>query len=153
MQGTLFSMVPTFCHQYMRADAPHPPSTTRTAAQRAAVEQGVVQAVSTIGIDDLLKQSSGDLGSVATRAREIADNTSAVSVALSRQLLWRMLGADHPMEAHRIDSKAIFSMGRSKDAYEGVSSFLEKRPPRFEMKVSRDLPPFFPWWKPRPFRE
>jgi enoyl-CoA hydratase/carnithine racemase len=84
-------------------------------------------------------------------AREIADNTSAVSVALSRQLLWRMLGADHPMEAHRLDSKAIFSMGRSPDAYEGVASFLEKRPPRFSMKVSRDLPAFFPWWKERPF--
>jgi enoyl-CoA hydratase/carnithine racemase len=86
-------------------------------------------------------------------ATEIAENTSAVSVALSRQLLWRMLGADHPMEAHRIDSKAIFSMGRSPDAYEGVSSFLEKRPPHFQMKVSSDLPPFFPWWKARPFRE
>lgn len=86
-------------------------------------------------------------------AREIADNTSAVSVALARQMLWRMLGADHPMEAHRIDSKAIFSMGRSPDAYEGVSSFLEKRPPRFAMSVSRDMPAFYPWWKPRPFRE
>ncbi len=86
-------------------------------------------------------------------AREIADNTSAVSVALARQMLWRMLGADHPMEAHRIDSKAIFSMGRSPDAYEGVSSFLEKRPPRFAMTVSRDMPAFYPWWRPRPFRE
>ncbi|CAG0969784.1 2-(1,2-epoxy-1,2-dihydrophenyl)acetyl-CoA isomerase [Myxococcaceae bacterium] len=86
-------------------------------------------------------------------AREIAENTSAVSVALARQMLWRMLGADHPMEAHRIDSKAIFSMGRSPDAYEGVSSFLEKRPPAFRMKVSSDMPAFFPWWKPRPFRE
>lgn len=85
-------------------------------------------------------------------AKEIAENTSAVSVALSRQLLWRMLGADHPMEAHKLDSKAIFSMGRSKDAYEGVQSFLEKRPPRFEMRVSKDLPPFFPWWKDRPFK-
>jgi enoyl-CoA hydratase/carnithine racemase len=84
--------------------------------------------------------------------KEIAENTSAVSVALSRHLLWRMLGADHPMEAHKLDSKAIFSMGRSKDAYEGVQSFLEKRPPRFEMKVSTDLPPFFPWWKERSFK-
>ena len=85
--------------------------------------------------------------------REIAEHTSAVSVALSRQLLWRMLGADHPLEAHRLDSKAIFSMGRSRDAFEGVSSFLEKRAPAFPMKVSRDMPAFFPWWKPRPFRE
>jgi enoyl-CoA hydratase/carnithine racemase len=86
-------------------------------------------------------------------AREIADNTSAVSVALARQMLWKMLGADHPMEAHKVDSKAIFSMGRSADAYEGVQSFLEKRPPRFSMKVSSDLPAFFPWWRERRFEE
>lgn len=85
-------------------------------------------------------------------AREIADNTSAVSVALARQMLWRMLGADHPMAAHEIDSRAIYSMGRSPDAYEGVQSFLEKRPPRFTMKPSTDMPAFFPWWKERKFR-
>jgi enoyl-CoA hydratase/carnithine racemase len=84
-------------------------------------------------------------------AREIAVHTSAVSVALARQMLWRMLGADHPMEAHKVDSRAIFSMGRSPDAYEGVQSFLEKRPPRFPMKVSTDMPAFFPWWKERRF--
>ena len=84
-------------------------------------------------------------------AREIADNTSAVSVCLARQLLWKMLGADHPMEAHKLDSRAIHAMGRSPDAYEGVTSFLEKRPPRFPMRVSRDLPDFFPWWRDRAF--
>ena len=84
-------------------------------------------------------------------AREIADNTSAVSVALARQMLWKMLGADHPMEAHKVDSQAIFSMGRSADAYEGVQSFLEKRPPRFAMKASSEMPAFFPWWKERGF--
>jgi len=88
----------------------------------------------------------------ATRlAREIADHTSAISVALARQMLWKMLGADHPMEAHRVDSAAIHALGASADAREGVSSFLEKRPARFPMRPSRDLPDFFPWWKPRGF--
>jgi len=85
-------------------------------------------------------------------AREIADNTSAVSVALSRQLLWRMLGADHPMEAHKVDSRAIYWMGSSADAREGVAAFLEKRPARFTLRPSADLPGFYPWWPPRPFR-
>ena len=84
-------------------------------------------------------------------AREIAAHTSAVSVALARQMLWKMLGADHPMEAHRVDSRGIHFMGRSADAYEGVSSFLEKRAPQFTMKVSRDLPDFYPWWPERRF--
>lgn len=86
-------------------------------------------------------------------AREIADNTSAISVALSRQLLWRMLVADHPMEAHKIESKCLYYMGQSPDAHEGVTSFLEKRPPRFNMKPSMDMPDFYPWWKERPFKE
>jgi enoyl-CoA hydratase/carnithine racemase len=80
-------------------------------------------------------------------AREIADNTSAVSVALARQLMWRMMGASSPLDAHRIDSKSIFFMGRSADAYEGVSAFLEKRPAKFSMRPSSDMPPFYPWWK------
>ncbi len=80
-------------------------------------------------------------------AREIAANTSAVSVALIRQAFWRLLGADHPMAAHRIESKGIFTMGASPDCREGVQSFLAKRAPRFTMTVSRDMPPYFPWWK------
>ena len=84
-------------------------------------------------------------------AREIADNTSGVSVCLSRQLLWKMLGADHPMEAHKLDSRLIHAMGASPDAYEGVQSFLEKRPARFTMKVSSDLPEVYPWWGERKF--
>ena len=85
-------------------------------------------------------------------AREIAENTSAVSVALSRQMLWRMLGADHPMEAHRIDSKGIYWMGSQPDAAEGVMSFKEKRKPRFTMRASSDMPPYYPWWQERPFK-
>jgi len=79
-------------------------------------------------------------------AREIADNTSAVSVALVRQMLWRMLGAGHPREAHRIDSLGMWHTGRSPDAREGITSFLEKRPPRFTGRPSKDMPPFYPWW-------
>jgi enoyl-CoA hydratase/carnithine racemase len=84
-------------------------------------------------------------------AREIADNTAPVSVALTRQMLWRMLGADHPMEAHKIDSRGIFARGRQGDAKEGVVSFLEKRPANFPDKVSKDMPSYFPWWKPRSY--
>ena len=85
-------------------------------------------------------------------AREIAENTSAVSVALSRQMLWRMLGADHPMEAHKIDSKGIYCMGSSPDAAEGIASFKEKRKPRFAMRPSSDMPPYYPWWPERRFK-
>ncbi|HUN69770.1 MAG TPA: crotonase/enoyl-CoA hydratase family protein [Burkholderiales bacterium] len=85
-------------------------------------------------------------------AREIADNTSAVAVALARQMLWRMAGADHPMEAHKVDSRGIVAMGASPDVAEGVSAFLEKRAPRFPMKPSTDMPSFYPWWEERPFK-
>jgi len=84
-------------------------------------------------------------------ATEIAENTAPVSIALSRLMMWRMLGADHPMEAHRVDSRAILMRGRSDDAREGVNSFLEKRPAEFPVKVSDGLPDIFPGWKDREF--
>ncbi len=80
-------------------------------------------------------------------AAEIAENTSPVSVALSRQMMWRMLTVDHPMQAHRVDSRGINSRGASEDAREGVVSFLEKRAPAFPLKVSTDLPDIFPDWE------
>jgi enoyl-CoA hydratase/carnithine racemase len=79
-------------------------------------------------------------------AREIADNTAPVSVALSRRMLWRMLGASHPMDAHRVDSRGIMERGRSADSREGVVSFLEKRPASYPDKVSDGLPDVFPGW-------
>src|SRR3989440_6674895 len=77
-------------------------------------------------------------------AREIADNTAPVSVALARRMMWTMLGASHPMEAHRADSRGMFSRGQSDDAREGVTSFLEKRAPHFTDRVSDGLPDVFP---------
>lgn len=85
-------------------------------------------------------------------AKEIVDNTAPVSVSLTRQMLWRMLGADHPMEAHKIDSRAIYARGASADAKEGVMSFLEKRPASYPCKVSKDMPSFYPWWEERKYK-
>jgi enoyl-CoA hydratase/carnithine racemase len=84
-------------------------------------------------------------------AREIVENASPVSIALTRQMLWRMAGADHPMEAHKVDSRGIAARGASQDAIEGVMAFLEKRPANFPLTVSQDMPDFFPWWEEREF--
>lgn len=80
-------------------------------------------------------------------ATEIAENTAPVSVAMSRQMLWRMLGASHPMDAHRVDSRGIMERGKSADSKEGVVSFLEKRPAAYPDKVSDGLPAIFPGWQ------
>jgi enoyl-CoA hydratase/carnithine racemase len=85
-------------------------------------------------------------------AREIADNTAPVSVALARRMVWRMLGAEHPMLAHRVDSRAMFQRGQSADVVEGVTSFLEKRPARFTDRVSDGLPEVFPGWSQPEFK-
>ena len=99
-----------------------------------ALERGLVRSVH--APDELLPAA-------IELAREIADNTAPVSVALTRQMLWRMLGADHPMEAHRVDSRGIQSRGASADSKEGVESFLEKRAPVYPVKVSDGLPDLF----------
>jgi enoyl-CoA hydratase/carnithine racemase len=100
-----------------------------------AAERGLVRSVH--APDELLPAAN-------EIAREIAEHTAPVSVALTRQMLWRMLGAGHPMEAHRVDSRGIQSRGASADAREGVESFLEKRPPVYPVKVSDGLPDIFP---------
>lgn len=84
-------------------------------------------------------------------AHEFAEQTSAISVTMVRQMMWKMLTADHPMEAHKVDSRGVYFTGKSKDAAEGVQAFLDKRPASFPGKVSKDMPEFFPWWEKREF--
>lgn len=107
-----------------------------------ALERGFVRSLHKP--DDLLP-AARDL------AREFAEQTSSISVAMSRHMMWKMLGAEHPMEAHKIDSRGVYHTGKSADAAEGVQAFLEKRPASFPDKVSADMPTFFPWWEKREF--
>ncbi len=86
------------------------------------------------------------LAAARSIAADIAENAAPVSVALTRQMMWRMLGADHPMRAHSADSRAILERGRSADTREGVTSFLEKRPAVYTDRVSTDVPDVFPNW-------
>ncbi|MET0370400.1 MAG: crotonase/enoyl-CoA hydratase family protein [Sphingobium sp.] len=111
--------------------------TGRVMPAQEAYDGGLARSIH--GVDDLLPAA-------IALAREIADNTAAVSVALTRQMLWRGTGLSHPMEAHRIDSRGVYARGRSADAAEGVTSFLEKRPAVYVDRVSADMPAFFPWW-------
>lgn len=108
-----------------------------------ALDGGLVREV--VAPEDLLPRAT-------EIAREIAANTSAVSVAMIRHMMWKMLGADHPMEAHQVDSRGMTALGSGPDAKEGIESFLEKRPPQFIGKVSEDMPRFFPWWDEREFK-
>lgn len=103
------------------------------------------------GLVRSIHQPDDLLAAAKVIAREIADNTSAISVTLIRQMMWKMLGADHPMEAHKIDSRGMYFAGKAADAKEGVESFLEKRTAKFPLKVSEDMPEFYPWWEDREF--
>lgn len=90
---------------------------------------------------------SEELLSVAkSLARAFAEGTSSVAVALNRQLMWKMLAAEHPLEAHRLESHGIYAMGSSSEVREGIQAFRQKRPPNFPLRVSTDMPDFFPWW-------
>jgi len=86
------------------------------------------------------------LDAARTLALEIAENTSPLSVTMTRAMLWRLSPTEHPMMAHRVDSRAIYTLSKGPDAAEGVKSFMEKRPPEFPGRVSQDMPDFYPWW-------
>ena len=101
----------------------------------------------TSGLFNYVLPSNQVLAKATTIAREIAENTSAVSVALSKGLLWHGLSEKDPQSAHLIESRCFFWLGQQKDAHEGVLSFLEKRAPRFTMRSSSDMPDFYAWWK------
>jgi len=112
-------------------------ATGRVFDAQEALEGGLVRSV----------HPAGELLKAANRlAREIADNAAPVSVALARMMMWRMLGAEHPMVAHRADSRGMYYRGRSADAAEGVTSFLEKRPAQFPDRTSDGLPDIMPGW-------
>jgi enoyl-CoA hydratase/carnithine racemase len=113
-------------------------ATGRVFSAQEALEGGLVRSL----------HPAGELLDAAYElAREIAENTAPVSVALARQMMWRMLGAEHPMLAHRADSRGMFSRGQSADAVEGVTAFLEKRPAQFPDLVSDGLPEIMPGWQ------
>lgn len=110
--------------------------TGRVFGAAEAFEGGLVRSIH--APEDLLPEAN-------RIAREIADNTAPVSVALTRQMLWRMAGADHPMRAHQLDSRAIAARNASEDTAEGVSSFFEKRKADFPNRITTDMPGFYPW--------
>jgi enoyl-CoA hydratase/carnithine racemase len=118
-------------------------ATGRVFSAREALDGGLVRS---------LHPKDELLDAARALATEIAENTAPVSVALARRMMWRMLGAEHPMLAHRADSRGMFYRGQSADAAEGVTSFLEKRPARFPDRVSEGLPDIMPGWAAPEFR-
>ncbi len=118
-------------------------ATGRVFAAEEALAAGLVRSLH--APDELLP-------AVRSLAAEVVLESAPVSVALSRQLMWRMLGTNHPMEAHRQESRLLLDRGLSGDVREGVTSFLEKRPPRFAGRVSADMPPSYPWWTEPSYR-
>ncbi len=118
-------------------------ATGRVFPAREALDAGLVRSLHPAG--ELLEAAHA-------LAREIADNTAPVSVALARRMLWTMLGASHPMYAHRADSRGMFARGQSADAREGINAFLEKRPADFSDRISAGLPDVLPGWSAPPFQ-
>jgi enoyl-CoA hydratase/carnithine racemase len=112
--------------------------TARVFKSEEALEAGLVRS---------LHEPDELLPAARALAKEMTENSSPISNTVLRHMMWRMLGADHPIEAHRIDTKGIDELGVSADAKEGIQAFLEKRKPKFPGKVSQDLPSFFPWWE------
>ena len=117
--------------------------TGRIFSSREALEMGLLSQI--VPPENLMETVMG-------LARDMAENTSAISAALARQMLWKGLGDDHPMDSHIRESLGLDYMFTQKDCLEGVTSFLEKRPARFSMKPSIDMPDYYPWWEPRSFK-
>jgi enoyl-CoA hydratase/carnithine racemase len=118
-------------------------ATGRVFPAEEGLQAGLIRSVHPAG--ELLDAARG-------LAREIADNTAPVSVALARRMMWTMLGAEHPMLAHRADSRGMFYRGQSADAAEGISAFLEKRAAEFPDRVSDGIPEILPGWSAPDFR-
>jgi enoyl-CoA hydratase/carnithine racemase len=105
------------------------------------------------GLVRSLHEPDALLSAARSLAQEFVDNGSSVSIAMTRHMMWRMLGAPHPIDAHEVDTAAIAALGKSADAREGISAFLEKRKANFTDRVTKNMPSFFPWWKDRAFRK